>query len=237
MNRFVATLKLDCLIQFRQGFYIVSVIVLLALAFWIPIVRNLASVLLPAVLLTNMMISTFVFLAGMLILEKGERTLEGQIVSPLRPEEYLLSKITSLAALALFENVVITGMALSSGFIDNVNWVLIVTGTLLCAVLYTLLGFLTIIRFDSISEFFVPMIVITTVLELPAFVCFGMPEFGWLYLLPSHGPMLLFLSGQVTLTTGQMFYAVVYPSAWIVAAFLFGRKALRRFVTGGIGSS
>ena len=48
-----------------------------------------------------MLLATFVFLAGLLLIEKGQGTLEGLIVTPLRSSEYLLAKILSLTVLAV----------------------------------------------------------------------------------------------------------------------------------------
>lgn len=237
MTRLIATLKLEALNQYRQGFYYASAFVLLVMAVVIGILPDDWQFVLPGLLLTNMVIATFVFLGGLLLLERGERTLEGQIVTPLRTEEYILSKITALSALAVFENMVITGLALADGLLTEVNWGWILAGSLSSAVLYVLLGFLTVIRYDSLNEFMMPMIFVTALLELPGMVCLGMPEYWWLYILPTQGPMLMFQSALEPRPVGQMLYAVIYPAIWIAATFWICRPALRRFVTGGIGEA
>lgn len=234
MTRLIATLKLDVLNQFRQGFYYASAFVLLLMAVVVGILPRDLYVVLPGILLTNMVIATFVFLGGMLLLEKGERTLEGQIVTPLRTDEYLVSKIVTLTALAVFENVVITVLALAEGLVSEVNWGWVLAGSLCSAVLYVLLGLLTVIRYDTLNEFLIPMTFATLVLEIPGMVCLGMPEYWWLYVLPTQGPMLMFQSALEPRPLGTMVYAVVYPLLWMGGAYWFGRRALRRFVTGGI---
>ena len=234
MNRLIATLRLDVLNQFRQGFYYASAFVLLMMAVVIGMIPQNLYVVLPGIWLTNMVIATYVFLGGMLVLEKGERTLEGQVVTPLRTDEYLASKIITLSALAIFENVAITVLAMGEGLLGEVNWGWVLVGSLFCAVLYVLLGLLTVIRYDTLNEFLIPMTLITGLLEMPGMVCLGMPEYGWLYLLPTHGTMLMFLSALEPRPLVTMIYAVVYPLLWIAGAYWLGRRALRRFITGGI---
>lgn len=235
MTRLISTLRLDVLSQFREGFYFASAFVLLVLGMIISLLPPAAVVIVPAILLTNMLLATFVFLGGLLLLEKGQATLEALIVTPLKPAEYLLAKILSLAGLAVLENVAITTMALMNGLLPEVRWGWILLGSALSGVIYTLLGFLTVIRYDSLNEFLIPMILATGLLQLPALVCFGMPESVLLYALPTYGPLLMFQAALDPLPPWTMVYAVLYPSAWILISFWKGLQAFHRFVAGGIG--
>jgi fluoroquinolone transport system permease protein len=245
MSRLTAAIRHEALNQSRQKVYHASAFVTAVLAVLLVILPPAAARIVPAILLTNMVIVTFVFVAGLLLLEKGERTLEGQIVSPLRAEEYLLAKVVSLSALAAAENVVIVGVALATGLIAGVSWIWVLAGTLVSAVLYTLLGFHTAIRYRTLNEFLMPMIGLTTILELPALVPLGMPEWPWLYLLPTHGPLIMFEAAVPPAAGGPvdprplwaMVYAVAYPALWIGVAFWRGGPALRRFVTAEIGDA
>ncbi len=223
--------------QYREGFYFASLFVLVVVGVVVSLLPAAAVVFLPAILLTNMLLATFAFLAALLLLEKGQGTLEGLIVTPLRPSEYLLAKILSLTVLAVLENAAITSIALMNGLLSDVGWGWILIGSAFSGAVYTLLGFLTVIRYQSLNDFMMPMILVTTLLQLPAMVCFGMPEYPALYLLPTHGPLLMFQAALGPMPTSKMIYAVVYPSVWILASFFGGRRAFHRFVTGGIGKS
>lgn len=237
MTRLARTLGHDVLTQYRQGFYFASVFVLITVGAVISLLPPGAVVVLPAILLTNMLLATFVFLAGLLLIEKGQGTLEGLIVTPLKPGEYLLAKILSLTVLAVLENAAITSIALMNGLLSDVGWGWVLIGSAFSGAVYTLLGFLTVIRYQSINDFMMPMVLVTVLLQLPAMVCFGMPEYLALYLLPTHGPLLMFQAALEPMPTSKMIYAVVYPSAWILVSFFGGRRAFHRFVTGGIGKS
>lgn len=236
MTRFLSTLRLDVLNQYREGFYFASAFVLVALAAVISLLPPMAAVILPAILLTNMLVVTFIFVGGLLLLEKGQGTLEGLIVTPLTPHEYLLAKIVSLAGLAVLENIAVTATARVSGLLPEVHWGWILLGSALSGVIYTLLGFLTVIRYSSLNEFLMPMILVTGLLQLPALVCFGAPEFPLLYVLPTYGPLLMFQAAMEPLPAATMVYAVLYPSVWILLSLWKGQQAFHRFVAGGIGN-
>ena len=240
MTRLVSTLRHDVLNQYREGFYFASVIVLITVGAVISFLPPGAAVVVPAILLTNMLVATFVFLAALLLLEKGQGTLEGLIVTPLRSSEYLLAKVLSLTLLAVVENAAITSVALMNGLLTEVNWGWVLVGSAFSGSVYTLLGFLTVIRYQSLSDFMMPMVLVTALLELPAMICFGMPEYLALYLLPTHGPLLMFQSALEpvpAMPAWKLVYAVVYPSAWILASFFGGRRAFHKFITVGIGKS
>ncbi len=237
MTRLVATLRLDVVNQYRQGFYVASVVVLLAMLGVAALLPPEAGAVIPAILLTNMTIATFVFLGGLILLEKGEGTLEGIIISPLRPAEYLGSKVVTLTALAVIENVAITGMAISAGLLGPVNWGWILLGSALTGALYTMLGFLTVIRYDSLNDFLFPMIFATILLELPGAVCFGMPESPVLAVLPTYALLWTFRAAIEPVPAATLAYAIGYPLLWLILAFLMGRKMLRRYVAGQLGKA
>lgn len=237
MTRLTATFRLDVTNQYRQGFYLATAIVLLFLACFVSMLPAEAGALLPAVLLTNMTIATFAFMGGLVLLEKGEGTLEGIIVTPLRPAEYLASKVITLTGLAVLENVAIVLIAIAAGLAENVNWGWILLGSAMTGALYVLLGFLVVIRYDSINEFLIPMMMVTLLLELPAGVCFGMPEFRALIVFPTYALLWIFRAASDPVPLLTLVYAIGYPMLWIAGAFLIARPSLRRFVAGQIGKA
>lgn len=237
MRRLLATLRLDVVNQFRQGFYLASVVVVLVLAGIATQLPIEAGVIVPAILLTNMTIATFVFVGGLVLLEKGEGTLEAMVNSPLRPHEYLASKVVTLTLLAVIENVAITAIAISTGLLDSVSWGWILLASALTGALYTTLGFLTVIRYESLNEFLFPMIFATVLLELPGAVCFGMPEFPALAVLPTYALLWAFRSALEPVPAGTLIYAIAYPLLWLIVALFVGRKMLRSYVAGQLGGA
>ena len=158
MHRLAATVRLDLRLQMRNGFYYAVAFVL---ACWFVVLTRLPPIdwgyLLPAVVFGNLVMVNFYFVAGLVLLEKGEGTLEAQVVTPLADWEYLASKTLTLAALSVVEQVVIVRSAYGGGFAAGP----LVAGVVLAGVLYTLTGFLLVARYRSINEFMFPSVLFT----------------------------------------------------------------------------
>jgi fluoroquinolone transport system ATP-binding protein len=217
----------DVILQFRNGFYYA---VLFVLALWVGVLslaRNLDfGVIIPIMVLMNLVVGTFYFMAAMLLLEKGEGTLEAQIVSPLRAREYLLSKVISLALLALLENVLIV-LALR-GLQFNL-WPL-AAGLLLAAALYTLFGFLTAARYDSINGYFFPSIGWLLLLSLPILRSLGIVDHWSMYLHPLQAPLTLLQAAIQPLAAWQWVYGVGYSLVWLGLVVFWSGRTYSRFV-------
>ncbi len=111
MTRLLVTAAWDARLQLRNGFYYATGIMVL---FWIVLLRLLPEhvlrPLMPPLVLGNLIINTYYFVGGLVLLEKREGTLEAQVVTPLRTWEYLAAKVATLALLSLAENLLIVLM-------------------------------------------------------------------------------------------------------------------------------
>ncbi|MCY4600864.1 MAG: hypothetical protein OXF27_13205, partial [Acidobacteria bacterium] len=116
MRALAATLSLDFRLQARNGFYYAVAFVL---ACWFVLLTLLPDIdwgyVLPAVVFGNLVMVNFYFVAGLVLLEKGEGTLEAQVVTPLADWQYIGSKTATLTALSLVEQVVIVWSAHGGG--------------------------------------------------------------------------------------------------------------------------
>jgi hypothetical protein len=72
-------------------------------------------------------------------------------------------------------------------------------------------------------------------LELPAAVCFGMPEWPVLAVVPTYALLWIFRAALEPVPTAALWYAIGYASLWLIIAFLVGRGMLRRYVAGRLG--
>jgi hypothetical protein len=86
----------------------------------------------------NLLINGFFFMAGLVLLEKGEGTLEAQVVTPLRTGEYLASKVITLTVLSLLESVLLVLLAVGL----DINWLALLAGVALMTPLLALAGYL-----------------------------------------------------------------------------------------------
>ena len=120
MTRLLETMRLDFRLQLRNGFaWAIAVVV----AGWAAAVTQFCgvawAVVLPAFVFGNLVVVSFYFVAGLVLLEKEEGTLEAQVVTPLSSGEYLASKVATLAALSVVESLLITIIAV--GLAASVN--------------------------------------------------------------------------------------------------------------------
>jgi fluoroquinolone transport system permease protein len=254
MTRLSSTMKWDARLQWRNGFYAAALVVVII---WVLLISQIPAQvlqsmsgfslawLLPAAVLGNLLVGTFYFMGGLLLLEKGEGTLEAQIVTPLRSSEYLLSKLGTLVFLSVIENSLLVGIVylfrsrLLANGIPQLNMpILEITGSLLLfgaglilgAAMFCLAGFLVVIRYDSINEYLLPSIVVTAVIMLPL-VAYLTGWESWLLLLhPLQAPLTLLQAAWQPTQFWQLLYGLVYGLLWSVLLFRAANNAFYRFV-------
>lgn len=138
MKRLLYTLFWDIVRQYRNGFYFVSAFVAVLTAI---VLRQFGemdwSLWWPPILLENLVINAFYFMAGMVLLEKGEGTLEAQSVTPLRNQEYLLAKVISLFVLSALESLALILIVSGPAF----NWFWMLLGIAGFVAMYAFYGF------------------------------------------------------------------------------------------------
>lgn len=232
MSRLLATVRLDLRLQFRNGFYYAVAFVLVC---WIVVLTQLPTIdwgyLFPPLVLGNLSMVSFYFIGGLVLLEKGEGTLEAQIITPLDDREYLASKVITLTALSLIENVVIVAMAYGMPR----DPLALAAGITLAAVIYSLLGFVVVARYDSINEYIFPSVVYVTALSLPFLSYFELWASWLMYLHPLQAPLILMKAAFQPIEPWQWVYGLFYPALWIGPLFVWCRRTFRRFVIASEG--
>ncbi len=234
MKRLLTTIACDIRLQFRNGFYYAAAFVAVVMALVLNQVRLFdLALLLPVFVLGNILVNTFYFIGGLVLLEKGEGTLAAQVVTPLRTGEYLAAKVATLALLALIESLIIVAAAYGSGF----ALLPLLAGVVLLAALYVLYGFVVVARYDSINTYLLPSVVYTAVLSLPLLDYFGLWQSWLFYLHPIQAPLLLLRAAFQPLAPWQLVYGVLYSALWIALMYLASRRAFDRFVVEREGST
>jgi fluoroquinolone transport system permease protein len=173
----------------------------------------------------NALLTAFYFVAAQVLLEKGEGTLAGLTVTPLRREEYLASKVFSLAAITLFEGLVVIFSAF--GLPHNLPWLLL--GMLGVSAVYTLIGFWLTSRYESLNQLLMPSVLAILFLLLPLGAVLGVP-WQWFFWHPLMPALQLVQASAGPLPIGQMFYGLAGTAAWVWLWFGLARGAFDRFV-------
>jgi len=225
--RLLATSRLDARLQWRQGFYAAAGVVLFLWAGLLaPLPEATTSWLLPVVVLGNVLVNTFYFIGGLVLLEKREATLEAQVVTPLGAAEYLGAKAITLTLLSLVENVGLVLIARGPG-----AWTVpLATGIVASSLLLCWIGFFVVSRYDSINQFLIPSVAYAAVLFVPLLAYLGDADFPLLWLHPLQ-PSLVLLRAAFRETAGPVILcAVLVGFAWAGGALVLGLRAFRRFV-------
>ena len=231
IGRLQATMACDVRLQFRNGFYYATLAVTL---FSVLIIRLLPardlSWLLPAIIVNNVIVTGFYFLSGLVLLEKGEGSLEAQIVTPLRPREYLGSKVATLVILSLCENVplalAMTGAHFQPGFM--------MAGIALGTAFFALAGFVIVTRYDSINAFILPSALVVALLALPLLHYFGVgagplaDALMWLH--PLQPTLLLLVAALSPTPAPAVGAALALGLAWIGFCAWLATHAFHQFV-------
>jgi len=227
LKRTFSALRWELALQFRNGFYYATAFIL---AFWVVLYSQVSQLdltgILPGLLLGNLLVTTFYFMAGLVMLEKSEGSLEARVVTPLRAGEYLLVKLIALSVLVLAENLIIAAL------ISRFHFELLPTalGLILAGAIFSLTGFLAVVRYNSINEFLMPSMVYTVVLMLPLLDFFGLVESPLFFLHPVQAALVLLEGGYRSLGTWEWIYGLGYSAIGGVVLFRLGLRAFRQFV-------
>jgi len=236
MSRLLSAMRTDVTVQVRNSLYAIGlgtgVIVAVALS-QLASPPQLSGVV-PALMLLVVGGSTLLYVSGMIIFEKDEGTLNAVIVSPLRTSEYLWSKILTLTGLATLESLVMIGGAMlimrRAGPLPLPNIPLLLAGIVASGVIYTLIGIVLIVRFDSITDFLVPMAAIATVLQLPFVYFLGWMSHPALLAIPTSAPTLLMQAAYIPLAAWEWLYAIGYTTLLILGLSWWAYRAFQTHI-------
>jgi fluoroquinolone transport system permease protein len=232
LRRLLSTLHWDVRLQLRNGFYYVSAFMVIL---WGLLFSQLPELdwgwLVPGLLLGNLIINTFYFIGGLVLLEKDQGSLEVQVVTPLRTGEYLAAKVGSLILLSMLENVVLVLLIAGPTF----RLLPLALGIALASAMYALVGFVAVSRYTSINEYLFPSLIYTMPLALPLVDYFGLYRTWLVYLHPLQAPLLVLQAAFEMLALWQWLYAILYSALWIGIFYLLARRAFHRHVIGREG--
>jgi len=220
-------LRWDVIVQARNGFYWASaflIIIISALLLYIPeSARTDSALWVPAILAINLQITTFFFVAGLMLLERDEGTLHALAVSPLSPSGYLAMRTLSLTGLAAAETIAIVWI----GFGTSGSWSLILAGTAALGVIYTGFGAAVATRYDSVNALLLPASAFVALLLLPLLSHFGLAPRLPFVVHPLEPPLTLLRAGYAVPDRSEVAFGILGSFGWSAVAFVWGRNRVR----------
>jgi fluoroquinolone transport system permease protein len=227
MTALLTALRWDVILQARNGFYWASaflVAMIGALLLSVPeTVRADSGVWVPAILTINLQITTFFFMAGLMLLERDEGTLAALAVSPISPSGYLALRTVSLTGLAATETMALVWI----GFGTTGSWWLILAGTAALGVIYTGFGAAIAVRYESVNALLLPAAAFVGLLLLPLLPHFGLaPRLPFL-VHPLEPPMSLLRAAYGVINRTELVFGIAGSLGWSALAFAWGRNRVR----------
>ncbi len=225
--RFLSAFRYDVLFQVRHGFYTAYALLTLI---YIGILLNLpalsgewATVLL---IFSDTSVLGYFFIGGIILMERRQGTLDTFFVTPLRPWEYLWSKVLSLTGISILVSGII--LLATAGVPPGALW--FITGVLLSAVLFILLGLAVAVRSSTVNEYFFRGIAYYIVFLVPLVHYFGLVEHPLFQLLPTLEILYLLETVFRPHSPGQLWAATGILIVWCVIAWLWVRAWFRKYV-------
>jgi fluoroquinolone transport system permease protein len=241
MKRLCSLIITDIKVQIRNKLYAVGIGVSLVLAVGLSQLADPVKLyaVVPALILVVIGATTMLYVAGLIIFEKDEGTLNATIVSPVTTTEYLSSKVITLTSLATLETIIMVGgaffiMSFSSA-ITLPSFSILLFGVITIAVLYTLIGIILVVRFNKITDYLMPMALVISVLQLPFIHFWGVVEHIGFLILPTSAPTMLMQGAFTNLTTWQWIYGLGYSSSLILVLAFWTSRAFNTHVVNRVG--
>lgn len=210
--RIMGLLKGDVRQQWKYGFYGLYLILTVIYA-------GILSVLPPAWKQTGTALIIFsdpaalglFFMGAVILLERSQRVLESLTVSPVRPGEYIASKVLSLSLIGTVVALVL-GVVGGSPSLPG-----LCLGTFIGAALFSMVGLAAATKISTLNQF----VLVTVPIEL---LIFG-PAVLWI---AGFQPLLLGLHPGVAvyqLINGRPEWTALCLPLWLAAAFFMARSA------------
>lgn len=167
-----------------------------------------------------------VFVGALVFFEQSENVLQALVITPMKIDDYLLSKIVSLTVLSLISaSLFMILMVVFNGTKCNILYLIL--GIILTSVMLILLGFIIISHVQGVNGYMLGMVIGFLGLTFPpllfVFELFDSPVF---YLWPTQASFILFngVFHASSLEAWEIVYAVGYQLFWISIFYLFAKK-------------
>jgi fluoroquinolone transport system permease protein len=230
VSALVTALRWDVVVQARNGFYWATAFVVLLVGGLLVAIPEAARaderVWVPALVAVNLQITTFFFVAGLLLLERDEGTLLALAVSPLTPAAYLATRTLSLTALAGIETIALVSIA----FGDSPSWPLLLAGTSALGVIYTGIGAALATRYASVNALLLPASVVVSLLLLPLLPHFGLAARAVFLVHPIEPALTLIRSAYAESHVGDVAFGIIGSVFWGTVAFAWGQRRVSRLM-------
>jgi len=228
MKRFLNALAADIKFQYRQGFYLVYLLLIIV---YIVVIYQLGpkaiSIVVPVIIFSDPSLVGFFFIGGLVLLER-QQGITGYIgITPVTTGEYMWSKIISMVLLAVVTSL---GIAIISGAAFNL--ILMVIGVVLTTIFFTLLGFRAVATCRTMNDYFIKMIPYILIMVMPGVGLINKPWAVIFRFTPTFAGLRIMLDSFGEVSLGRSILDISIIVIWCVALYFpikkkFDEKAIR----------
>jgi fluoroquinolone transport system permease protein len=172
------------------------------------------------------------FVGALVLFEKSENVLQALVITPMKTDDYLLSKIISLTSLSILSAALFMGLMII--FTDTTfDLLYLAMGIILTSVMLILLGFILVSRVNSINGYLLGIGLGFIVLTFPPLLqLFGIYESPVFYLWPTQASFILFdgVFHAASLETWEIAYGIGYQLFWIIFFYFLAKKAFHKYI-------
>jgi len=172
------------------------------------------------------------FVGALVLFEKSENVLQALVITPMKTDDYLLSKITSLTILSVISATIFMALMNIFGGIDF-NILFLASGIILTSILLILFGFILVSRLKSINEYLLAMALLFLGLTFPPMLHLsGLYENMMFYLWPTHAAFIIFkgVFNATGVETWEIVYGIFYQIFWIGLLYYLARRAFYKHI-------
>ena len=170
------------------------------------------------------------FVGALVLFEKSENTLQALVITPMKTDDYLLSKMISLTILSIISATLF--MILMYVFNNTTfNIAFLLAGIVITSVMLILLGFILVSRVNSINGYLLGMLMAFLSLSIPPmFHLFNLYDNVLFYLWPTQASFTLLNGVFSNLELWEIAYGVGYQIFWIVLFYFLSKKAFYKYI-------
>ena len=208
----------DIRTQFKYGFYflyIVFSLIYIALLFVFPQSwREKAALIM---ILTDPSALGLYFLGAIVLYEKSEKVLDSIAISPVKPYEYVLSKVGSLAVIST-----LSAFAIRLSADIQADPILFAIGVFLASCLFSSVGLMIACKIKTLNQFIIATIPAEIIIFLPPILWFFGARTDYLSLHPAVC-MVRLCTGD-----GSALGSIIILSVWVIAFIFLASKVFKK---------
>ena len=225
MKKILKITSWEIILQARQNIITVVTVITLIYSLIFTFLDELPTKLVILLISTDPTMLGFLFIGVLILFEKGSKTIEAVVLTPIKKSEYLLAKIISLTGIALLSSLIIA-FASQKEF----NVFVLSLAVLLSSAQFLLIGFLGVVRIKTVNQYLFAFPFLISPLMLPLLNFFELTDSIFLYIFPFQACLLLFQAAFEPILTWQWIYALLYLPLSTIGFYVLALKFYDKYL-------